>query len=695
MSIDPLGINNRQLGQFGSGYWDAKVGPIPHSYPATPKQKLEELRGFFKSRYGSYEIVTRSLIECNGANFFIPFDGRLNFVNKNHKDLFFQELQKLDGNNNLYGRCRYFYRQSDNCLLKCWLNQHTPQTPAVMEEEKLIATLFLQTMPKNIIIFPYIDQDFSKWPDEEKIRFYVFLKNAGGENAVKSFDKFTAEAARRSENSFMKWASARLDTVSESVNKVNLPERLFQKLDELVLLQIFNIKTDDARRRCLYAYGCFIGMRNAVNPLSLLAGLTSFHKLGELWDKLVSFFKMQGSADDFALTLGQLMGAALGAPLGVRLIKLTMPKAMSALKGAVKKLGSGFQKLDAALDETFNAPKKPASAPKPAKTREEGRLQSLERRENSRKKKLTRAKNNRKIEIQKQTKETPEAKNINVSPLLSYSEHYRIGKTFFEQFVSQKNRSHILHKKALYHLEQSEKANPPAEVSFENNWRLCVLKIHSHSWKDAISHFIKALDKHRAIQSEHYRLVSAHNGDNIEKNNHIRPAFNVKDKKSELYISQEKYRSKIIYDVYTKLQKKLNAEIDKFNKINLETEVRVMDLGKKCTGVANQIKKIEKELQAMDYKIKALRRTNFEIRGPSEILRKSLELSDLEKSQAAKSAELPILKGRLDKLNKDFFKTCRKNANAKKKLVNLKKEYIRSFRLRMIWHGIPLWILNN
>lgn len=780
MLINPsFGFNDK----FGN-YWDAKIGPIPESYPINPRQKLEELRCHFNNKYRDYEIVDRPLIQTDGANFFIPFDGRLNFVNKKHKDLFFQELQKLDDKNNLYGRCRHFYRQSDNCLLKCWLNQYSPQTPAVIEEDKLVDTIFLQTLPKNVIIFPYLNDDFSKWPEEEKIRFYVFLKNAGGENAVKSFEKFTAEEARRSEHSFTKWACARLDIVSESVNAVNLPEQLFQKLDEIMLPQIFNIKADDKRRRCLYAYGCFIGMRNAVNPVSLLAGLTSFHKLGELWDKLVSFFKMEGSADEFALTLGRMMGSAMGAPLGIRLLKLTIPKAMSLLKRATGKFKMTAQKLDKALDEIFNPPKRQASAPKPAKTREQRQAEYLANREKTLKDRLVRAKTDMKIReaeaaeaAKKQNKPVKPKKTkstLSVPQEIKHVVHYRTGKTLFERFeyclsVKRKLPSkkqinkqietlrkevlkcpdkqkmineqikklqkdalklkqideqiNKLRNKALYLLQKSEAANPPAEISFENNWRLCVLKIHSHRWKDAISYFRKTVDKHTIIKSqhclvrylaniEHEKAINSLNQniklvlDKFEKGEFTEKHKNAllikyekyrktleqkKANKISLCEKLEKYQKKIIGKTYKDFTSEVKKQTSFFEKIEKETEKRAINLGKYNSGMAKQIATVEKELDLLEGKILKARSGKVET---EKMLHESLSLSDLEKRYALKSLELQLLKNKLKKLNADFLTTCQENAKAKAKLRELKQESIQTFRIQMIQQGLNLWPLN-
>lgn len=726
MLINPsfgFNINGEQIGR--TPVPQPSPGPMPTSASISPRGKLEELRSHFNTKYRDYEIIDRPLIQTDGANLFIPFDGRLNFVNIKHKDLFFQELQKLDDKNNLYGRCRHFYRKSDNCLLKCWLNQYSPQTPAVLEEEKLVDTIFLKTMPKDIIIFPYINQDFSKWPNEEKIRFYVFLKNAGGDESVKSFDAYVTEDIRRREKSFITWACGKLDIVSNAIEYVNIPERLFQKLDEIVIPKILNIKEADKRHRCLYSYGCFIGMRNAINPISWLSCFVSPHKLSELWDKLVSFFKMEGSADEFALTLGQIMGTAMGAPLGVRLIKLTTPKAISALKGTAKKLKITAQKLDKAMNETFNTPKKPVSGPKkPSKTREQGRLEHIENRKKNTPKRIA-----RKPEKPPQKTGTPlklsAGKNFVIfggAKLTLERALEMTKKCFYGYKECLKNKSALapsekiklkslktaiksLRYKTETLLNEILKLKPPAHIEFECNRFLCLLKIDSYNWDKAIFYFKQMFSAYKKMGKEqtikHVRLIQQ-TYKNIQKgleNQNELLKNSIHDmvlKINSLLKNADKLKTKITVlelDIQ-KLIKKLNSLKDTKNLVLLEKEYAVKSLelnvlknryeslkisfsklkgekpGKKLREMKKLYRKdladLEKELARREENLQKIKNQINEFKAGQDPLKKSL---------AIKSAELDALKKRKDQILETIKQLRKQESKANAKIGLLKKIY--------------------
>ncbi|MFH1454426.1 MAG: hypothetical protein ABIH00_10695 [Armatimonadota bacterium] len=421
----------------------------------TPKKKLEKLRRNFKDNYKDYAIFDKSFIQCDEVNIFIPHDGRIYFINHKHKDLFYAKLKETTKGNSLYTRCSGTYRSSDNCLLFTWVNADIKETRTVVN---IYHQSLIESMPPKFIAFPCLNDDFSKWPENEKIKFYIFLKNAGGKEAVKSFNDSVIKEADKKEKGFIKWACAKLDIASDKINAVNLPEKLFTKLDEIIIPKITNMPHDnnyDIRYTLLCEYAYFITARNLINPLSWLAGFASLHKLPQLWDKAVSLaWKMEGSPEELSLLLGQIIGTVLSLPLGIKLAKTMTPKAMAALKKTIQKA---------------KLPRKTAAA----------------------------------IEAIAEKKEPGPPTKIKPKKAFSRAEVlYKNGKDAFDEFTAYNSKLKKrkidadenwgdLFFKAEKYLELADKAGASPKISFGANWRLCILKIYIGEWEPAIMHFKK------------------------------------------------------------------------------------------------------------------------------------------------------------------------------------------------------------
>lgn len=645
-----FGIKKEEL-----GFLPAKLTGVSSYFSSAPGKKLEKLRGLFKNNYKDYQVFDKSLIECDGANFLIPHDGRLNFINQKHKELFYLNLKNQTNDNSLYARCLYFYRKSDNCLLLTWVNPDN--TVEFHNERKKIADIFKRTLIEsisgNLIIFPYLNEDFAQWPESEKTRFYIFLKNTGGAEAVKEFDASVAQDAERKEKSFFKWARGKLDIVSGAVNNINIPENLFARLDEIILPKIINMPHDpnhpeaDARYMLLCDYAYFIVARNAINPVSWLAGLASFHKLPELWDKIVSSaWKMEGPHEDFALLLGQLIGTALAIPVAVKGFRIISPKALTALKAAAQKAKVPFQMISRIIkkvDKAFELPEKPRM-PR-VLSREQGRILF-------RKKHLERAKIRERIKMPKRPEKIKQpageaAKIKKYAPVMTYTKVYRTGKLCFEKYekclralankiVDEKRVTALnkemrrLREKARQFLERSEKLNPTAQISFENNWRLCILKIRSRSWHGALSRFLK--------------MIAAYN-------------------KIGQY-SQGKLR--VIKNVYNAFKRELGAYNFGLNEEVRNLSVKINEVEKIINREGTRIAALEKTVDALLDKM-------------SKLKTRTAELEMLKVQYTLKSAETDALQGKLKTFERNLSNLAKDTAERKlksnKSLKSIKKSY--------------------
>ncbi|MFH1454425.1 MAG: hypothetical protein ABIH00_10690 [Armatimonadota bacterium] len=500
---------------------------------STPAKKLERLRRLFKNEFKDYYIFDKPLLDAGETNWLNCHDGRLNFVNKKHKELFYRELKKHTDGGPLYTRCVYLYRKSDNCLLYTWIDKdNSKQSHA---EKKKIVNIFMQTLwktiPKNLVVFPYLNKDFSEWPPREKHKYLIFLKTMTGHGGLRDFELCALREAEKRERSFREWLGEMkiipkwLDKYGnpDKLAKINFVEKFFEKLDEKIINKIINMPHDpknparDVRYSFLCEYAYFITARNLINPLSWYVGLASMTKLAEEWNNIIRLVK-GGSHEDFALALGQLIGAVLSIPVGIKAFKPLTPAALSALKQAAEKAKVPINKINdiiKKIDKKFDLPEKPK--PKII-TREEGLIKHRQKHV----KKLQGRLKHAKKELKTPKKNPDNTSKILQKPLSrlksrrfppqkpNYEISYRAGKGHFDNYKKalalkkkHSNKKQIndqirnQRKKAILHLEKSENLKPPADISFENNWRLCVLRTHSYNWEKAIYHFKQAVEKYR------------------------------------------------------------------------------------------------------------------------------------------------------------------------------------------------------
>lgn len=724
MLINPSFGFNIKNEQFGN-YWNANACHISNYASISPKEKLEKLRGLFKNQYRGYVVFDRP---------FITENRQLNFVNQEHRKLFFKTLYARDKDMGVKYLCEY--NEHDNCLYAGRISESKQDIEYTSE---LFSLTLHETAPKNLIIFTYLNDDFSKWPQEEKIRFYIFLKNAGFDAAVKNFDASVARDAEEKEKSFIKWACGKLDIASNAVNYLNYPEWLFQKLDEIVLPKIINMPHNpthpeqDVRYVLLCEYSYFIVARNAINPISWLAGLVSFHKLPEIWDKLVSvIWKMEGSHEDCALLLGQIIGTVLAIPTGIKFARIMTPKAAAALKSVCQKINTPLgkvaniiKKFDKSLDKVFNTPKKPASAPKkPPKTREQGRIEHAENRKKNAPNRIA-----RKPEKPPQKTGTPlkltASKNFVIfgGAKLTLERALEMTKKCFYSYKeclknksvlassekiklkSLKNSIKNLRYKTETLLNEILKLKPPAHIEFECNRLLCLLKIDSYNWDKAIFYFKQMFSAYKKIGKEqtikHVRLMRQ-TYKNIQKglgNQHELLKNSIHDMALEinsLLKNADKLKTKIIVlelDIQKLIKKLISLkDTEKFVLLEKEHAVKSAELnvlknryeslkisfsklkgekpGKKLHGMKKLYRKDIADLK----KELALREENLQ-KIKNQINEFKAGQDPLKKSLAIKSAELDALKKRKDQILETIKQLRKQESKANAKIGLLKKIY--------------------
>lgn len=358
MPIDPLhGFDAKsEIGRSPVPQPSPGPTPTPYSF-LSPKEKIRKLYSLFPNKFGNYFIFDKPFVEHTG---------RVNFVNQKQRKLFFSRLYKY--NKDIYIKYLNGYNEHDNYFYINNVENSKQEKDFIL---KLYHETLIETIPKNLIQFIYLNEKFSDWPGSEQRRFLIFIKTVGGEDALEEFDKSIVQDVENRERGFREWLGEQkvipkwLDKYGnpDMIAKINFIEKLFSRLDDIVIPKIIAMPHDpshpekDPRYTLLCEYAYFIVARNAVNPISWYVGFCSVTKLSEEWDKLVYLCK-SGSPEEFALFLGQVIGTLLTIPLGIKIGTLSkgkMPIAIATVKTLIKKATKG--KIDPAkIEAVLNRP---------------------------------------------------------------------------------------------------------------------------------------------------------------------------------------------------------------------------------------------------------------------------------------------------------------------------------------------------